>query len=206
MGRQYILQATTTKSTLKKVSLLALPGTASEVDGLPRVSHAGLWALSTGGIYFVPAEAPRSLRYFDFATRQIRPIFEVDKDFGSGLSISPDGRWIILFTSRRCEQRHHAGRSLSLSILSQAGVALEVSFSEISAAPPQFANGIQKGIRPHHMRTISRSPKLRLSQTMGWNVCGATFQLGSKSEREGPCTWECSAIFACLNVGRGRHT
>ncbi len=75
------------KSTLRKVSLLALPGTASEVDGLPRVSHAGLWALSTGGIYFVPAEAPRSLRYFDFATRQIRPMFEVDKDFGSGLSI-----------------------------------------------------------------------------------------------------------------------
>ena len=82
------------KSTLRKVSLLALPGTASEVDGLPRVSHAGVWALSTGGIYFVPAEAPRSLRYFDFATRQIRPIFEVDKDFGSGLSVSPDGRWI----------------------------------------------------------------------------------------------------------------
>ena len=47
------------------------------------------------GIYFVPAEAPRSLRYFDFATRQIRPIFEVDKDFGSGLSVSPDGRWIL---------------------------------------------------------------------------------------------------------------
>ena len=58
-----------------------------------------LWALSPGGIYFVPAEAPRSLRYFDFATRQIRPIFEVDKDFGSGLSVSPDGRWITLFTS-----------------------------------------------------------------------------------------------------------
>ena len=82
------------KSTLRKVSLLALPGTESEVDGLPRVSHGGVWALSTGGIYFVPAEAPRSLRYFDFATRQIRPIFEVDKDFGSGLSVSPDGHWI----------------------------------------------------------------------------------------------------------------
>jgi Tol biopolymer transport system component/DNA-binding winged helix-turn-helix (wHTH) protein len=82
------------KSTLRKVSLLALPGTASEVDGLPRVSHPALWALSTGGIYFVPAEAPRSIRYFDFATKQIRPIFEVDKDFGSGLSVSPDGRWI----------------------------------------------------------------------------------------------------------------
>jgi len=35
-------------------------------------------------IYFVPDDAPRSLRYFDFSTRQIRPIFELDKDFGSG--------------------------------------------------------------------------------------------------------------------------
>ena len=58
------------------------------------MSHAGLWALSPGGIYFVPAEAPRSLSYFDFATEEIRPIFEVDKYFGSGLSVSPDGRWI----------------------------------------------------------------------------------------------------------------
>jgi hypothetical protein len=59
------------------------------------VSHAGLWALSPGGIYFVPAEPPRSLRYFDFATRQLRPIFDLDNYFGSGLSVSPDGRWII---------------------------------------------------------------------------------------------------------------
>ena len=83
------------KSTLKKVALPAQPGTESEVDGLPRLSNSGLWTLSPGGIYFVPAEAPRSLRYFDFATKQIRPIFEVDKDFGSGLSVSPDGRWIL---------------------------------------------------------------------------------------------------------------
>ena len=61
----------------------------------PRLRAAELWTLSREGIYFVPADAPRSLRYFDFATRQIRPIFEVDKDFSSGLSVSPDGRWIL---------------------------------------------------------------------------------------------------------------
>ena len=65
------------------------------MDGLPRIRAAELWTLSPAGIYFVPAEAPRSLRYFDFSTRQIRPIFEVDKDFDSGLSVSPDGRWIL---------------------------------------------------------------------------------------------------------------
>jgi hypothetical protein len=54
-----------------------------------------LWTLSPGGIYFVPADAPRSLRYFDFATKEVRNVFEVDNDFGSGLSLSPDGRWIM---------------------------------------------------------------------------------------------------------------
>ena len=53
-------------STLKKMALPGQPGTESEVDGLPRLSGSGLWTLSPGGIYFVPAEAPRSLRYFDF--------------------------------------------------------------------------------------------------------------------------------------------
>ena len=75
--------------------MLALPGTSSEVDGLPRVGHAGLWALSPGGIYFVPADEPEALRYFDFATKEIRPIFDVEKYFGTGLSVSPDGRRIL---------------------------------------------------------------------------------------------------------------
>jgi len=38
------------------------------------------------------------VQYFDFSTRQIRPVFEVQNDFGgglSGLSVSPDGRWIM---------------------------------------------------------------------------------------------------------------
>jgi hypothetical protein len=83
------------KSTLKKVALPGQPGTESEVEGMPRLSDSGLWTLSPGGIYFVPADAPKSVRYFDFASKQIRPIFEADKDFGSGLSVSPDGRWIL---------------------------------------------------------------------------------------------------------------
>jgi len=81
-------------STLKKTALSGQPGTESEVDGLPRVRDSSLWALSLDGIYFVPAEAPRSLRYYDFASKQIRPIFELD-NFYSGLSVSPDGRWIL---------------------------------------------------------------------------------------------------------------
>jgi Tol biopolymer transport system component/DNA-binding winged helix-turn-helix (wHTH) protein len=83
------------KSTLNQANLPPQPGTVSKVDGMPRISGAELWTLSRAGIYFVAADAPRSLRYFDFATRQVRPIFEVDKDFESGLSISADDRWIM---------------------------------------------------------------------------------------------------------------
>jgi hypothetical protein len=80
---------------LKKLTLPPQPGTESQVDGLPRLRSSDLWAVSAGGIYFVPIEAPKSVRYFDFASKQVRPVFGVDKDFGSGLSVSPDGRWII---------------------------------------------------------------------------------------------------------------
>jgi Tol biopolymer transport system component/DNA-binding winged helix-turn-helix (wHTH) protein len=82
-------------STLKKLVLEGRPGTESEVEGFPRLSNPTFWACSARGIYFVPADASRSVRYFDFATRQIRPVFEVEKDFGGSLSLSPDGRWLL---------------------------------------------------------------------------------------------------------------
>ena len=94
-GKTLYFASNRDKSTLMQVALPAQPGTESKVDGMPRIRFAEVWTLSRAGIYFVPDEAPRSLRYFDFATRQVRPIFEMDKDFNSGLSVSPDGRWIL---------------------------------------------------------------------------------------------------------------
>jgi Tol biopolymer transport system component/DNA-binding winged helix-turn-helix (wHTH) protein len=83
------------KSTLKRVALPAQPGTESNVEGIPRIRAAELWTLSRTGIYFVPDEAPRSLRYFDFASGQVHPIFEMGTNFRGELSVSPDGRWIL---------------------------------------------------------------------------------------------------------------
>ena len=83
------------KPTLKKVLSPGQPATESEVDGLPRPSNSALWTVSPGGIYFVPVDASRSIRYFDFATRQIHLVLEVDRDFVSGLSVSSDGRWLL---------------------------------------------------------------------------------------------------------------
>ncbi|MGC1298858.1 MAG: winged helix-turn-helix domain-containing protein [Alloacidobacterium sp.] len=83
------------KWTLKRVALSGQHGSESEVEGLPHLSSPGSWILAPDAIYFVPAEAPKSVRYFDFASKQVRPIFEVDKDFGGSLSLSSDGRWIL---------------------------------------------------------------------------------------------------------------
>jgi hypothetical protein len=62
---------------------------------LPPLLNSKTWTVSSGGIYFVPAETPRSVRYFDLASKQTRQIFEADKNLDYGLSVSPNGRWIL---------------------------------------------------------------------------------------------------------------
>jgi hypothetical protein len=68
----------------------------SDVDGLPTLMYGDLWALVPQGIYFVPADAPKSVHFFDFATRNSRRVFEVDKEFGGGgFSLSPDKHGLL---------------------------------------------------------------------------------------------------------------
>jgi Tol biopolymer transport system component/DNA-binding winged helix-turn-helix (wHTH) protein len=80
------------EATLKKVALPGQPGAESEVD---RSVRGGPWTLSPGGIYFVPDDAPGSVRYFEFASKRTRTIFALDGYFNWSLSVSPDGRWIL---------------------------------------------------------------------------------------------------------------
>ena len=83
------------RGVLKRMALQAGSGMESEVEGLPRILDSELWTLSPRGIYFVPAAAPRSVRYFDLETRQVHSVFEAEKDLRGGLSVSPDGHWIL---------------------------------------------------------------------------------------------------------------
>jgi Tol biopolymer transport system component len=39
--------------------------------------------------------ASDSISYFDFKTKQTRTVLALDKRFFRGLSVSPDGRWIL---------------------------------------------------------------------------------------------------------------
>ena len=73
------------------MTMLALdrPGaTPQEVSGIPKVPHSQ-WALVHDGIYFAPQASPRSICFFDFATRHTREIFKADKDLGDGMSSLP---------------------------------------------------------------------------------------------------------------------
>jgi Tol biopolymer transport system component len=82
------------RSSIKQ-AFLNRPGEDFLLQGLPAVRNWTLWTQVQGGIYFVPADAPRSLRYFDFASKRIRDVFEIQRDFNLGLSVSPDGRWML---------------------------------------------------------------------------------------------------------------
>ena len=53
------------------------------------------WTVVPGGIFFVPAQASRSIRYFDFSTRKTREVLKTNVDLDEGLSVSPDGRYLL---------------------------------------------------------------------------------------------------------------
>jgi Tol biopolymer transport system component/DNA-binding winged helix-turn-helix (wHTH) protein len=80
--------------TLKAVSVNS-PGTEYFVQGIGPLLSQFKWTIAPAGIYFVSADARRSLQYFDFGTKRVRRIFDIDRDFADGLSVSPDGRWVL---------------------------------------------------------------------------------------------------------------
>ena len=84
-------------AALRKISTRQ-NGPILAVDGMPALLDASLWTVVENGIYFVPATERNSICFFDFASRRVRRVTEVARDFSSvngGLSVSADGRWIL---------------------------------------------------------------------------------------------------------------
>ncbi|MBV8817908.1 MAG: PD40 domain-containing protein [Acidobacteriaceae bacterium] len=79
---------------LNKVQLLnSQPGAAPEP--ILRVRDCFVWDVMPAGIYFVPAASPKVARYFDFASHRTTDLFSTERGFGSGFSLSPDGRYLL---------------------------------------------------------------------------------------------------------------
>ena len=96
----YFVSGRSSRGVLMKLNVGALPGSESAVAEFPSLYDKDDWALTSRGIYFVPADAPRSLRYYDFVTKQIHSLFEIERDLDEGLSVSADGRWVIYSQQR----------------------------------------------------------------------------------------------------------
>lgn len=82
-------------SNMTMLALDRLDATPQPVPQMPKITQDAKWALMPNGIYFSPQDAPRSISFYDFATRQTRVIFRADKDLDEGMSISPDGRYML---------------------------------------------------------------------------------------------------------------
>jgi Tol biopolymer transport system component/DNA-binding winged helix-turn-helix (wHTH) protein len=74
---------------------LKQPSAAIAVKGMPTLWDRSTYTVVPGGIYFVPAGAQKTIHYFNFATRHARKILDLDKGAWTGLTVSPDGRWIL---------------------------------------------------------------------------------------------------------------
>ncbi len=66
-----------------------------EVPQMDKIFDLNNWAVVAAGIYFAPQANPRSIYFYDFATKHTREVFRVDKDLAEGISVSPDGRYML---------------------------------------------------------------------------------------------------------------
>ena len=72
------------------------PGAAPQpVQGMPNVSFAHRWMIASDGIYFVSQSTPHTISFYDFSIQKTRDIFKTDRDLHDGISISPDGRYLL---------------------------------------------------------------------------------------------------------------
>jgi Tol biopolymer transport system component/DNA-binding winged helix-turn-helix (wHTH) protein len=94
-GKALYFQSRMVNSNIMMLALDRSGATPQEVSGIPRVFREFQWTLVHDGIYFTPQHSPRSICFFDFATRHTHEVFKADKDLDGGMSMSPDGRYML---------------------------------------------------------------------------------------------------------------
>jgi Tol biopolymer transport system component/DNA-binding winged helix-turn-helix (wHTH) protein len=75
-------------------------GPQAPLEGMPRVRYDDSWAASTTGIFYTDsASKPVSVNFYEFASRSTRRLMTLKQTpipgSGPGISVSPDGRWLL---------------------------------------------------------------------------------------------------------------
>ena len=82
-------------SSVLQSATLNPTGTETRVEGLPPLATPLAWQSVEGGIYFRAQDTPQRIDYLDFATRQIRRVYDKADPESWGLMISPDARYAL---------------------------------------------------------------------------------------------------------------
>jgi Tol biopolymer transport system component len=80
-------------------SRLVNGGEAEPLKGMPELNPAESWTATEHGIYYTSSSSKTStINYYDFAARTTQRIcmFSQSPTQGSGISVSPDGHWLLL--------------------------------------------------------------------------------------------------------------
>jgi Tol biopolymer transport system component/DNA-binding winged helix-turn-helix (wHTH) protein len=94
-GKSLFFMPTTGEISIKMLAL-DHPGAAPKrIPEMPEVYSSQQWTVVPTGIYFTSQSAPRTVCFYDFTTRKTHEVFKADHDFSDGMSVSPDGRYLL---------------------------------------------------------------------------------------------------------------
>ena len=134
--RRYFCKPPTVSDTEESGFARRRPGADQEVDRLPSRERLQLWALSQA-VLLCCLPGARSLRYFDFATGQLRPVFEIDNDIRDG-SLYGLSRWPVVAHSLVWRDRQRRSARRSLRVVAACVSANECAIFTVSATTPSM--------------------------------------------------------------------
>jgi len=70
-------------------------GGGEEVQVVPSVGSWELLCVTSKGVYFVPGEGAKTIRFLDAGSGKVRTLATPDKPLEAGLAVSPDGEFVV---------------------------------------------------------------------------------------------------------------
>jgi hypothetical protein len=73
-----------------------IDGPSQAIEGFPVLADPFLWTVGKNGIYFVAADKPKTISYFDFTTGASRDLFTAPSVAADGLSVPRDEKSVLV--------------------------------------------------------------------------------------------------------------